>query len=186
MVAHLAQQQTPAEPVRSYEVRGGGDTVLRAREWGTADGPAVLFIHGWTQSDLCWRALVSGELADRLRMVTFDLRGHGDSEKPTDSSRYTDERLWADDLAAVIAETGLERPLLVAWSYGGFVVADYVRRYGDQAIAGVNLVGGAMVMRPPAFEHFGPRLLEPAEGARAPHPAPHNPGIPRLPAPGAA
>ena len=44
---------------------------------------------------------------------------------------YADGQLWADDLAAVIEQTGLERPVVVAWSYGGYIVADFLRAYGD-------------------------------------------------------
>ena len=63
---------------------------------------------------------------------------------------------------AVIAGTGLERPVLVAWSYGALVVADYLRVHGDAAIGGIDLVAGAVVLRPPAFEHIGPAFLEAA------------------------
>ena len=62
-----------------------------------------------------------------FRIVTFDLRGHGLSEKPLGPEHYASGKLWADDLAAVIEQIGLERPTLVAWSYGGYVVADYLR-----------------------------------------------------------
>ena len=66
----------------------------------------------------------------------------------------------ADDVAAVIDHVGLERPVLVAWSYGGFIATDYVRAYGERAIAGLNLVGAAVVLAPPAFDHIGPAFLE--------------------------
>jgi non-heme chloroperoxidase len=117
---------------------------------------------------MCWSAQVGGPLAARFRMVTFDNRGHGMSDAPLDPSSYVDERLWAEDLAAVIEQTGLERPVLVAWSYGGFIVADYVRAYGDAGIAGIELVGGAVVLRPPSFEHIGPGFLANAPDACAP------------------
>ena len=84
------------------------------------------------------------------------------------STFYADDQIWADDLAAVIAQTRLDRPVLVAWSYGGFIVADYVRAYGDAAIAGINLVGAALLLRPPSFEHIGPDFLENVMGASAP------------------
>jgi non-heme chloroperoxidase len=161
-------QAAAIEPVRDYEIRGGGETTLRAHEWGFPDGPAILFVHGWSQCDMCWEAQLRGPLAERFRMVTFDNRGHGMSGKPLDGGSYTDERMWADDLAAVIDQTGLDRPVLVAWSYGGFIVADYVRAYGDAAIAAINLVGGAVVLRPPLFEHIGPGFLENVMGASAP------------------
>jgi pimeloyl-ACP methyl ester carboxylesterase len=92
-------------------------------------------------------------------MVTFDNRGHGRSEKPLDPASYADERLWADDLAAVIDQTRLERPVVVAWSYGGFIVTDYIRAHGDAAIAGIDLVAAAVVRRPTS-DHIGPGVLD--------------------------
>jgi non-heme chloroperoxidase len=157
-----------AKPIREHAIRGGGGITLRAREWGNPEGPAILFVHGWSQCDLCWDAQVSGSLATRFRMITFDNRGHGTTEKPLDASCYADERLWADDLAAVIDQTHLHRPILVASSYGGFIVTDYVRAYGDAAIAGINLVGGSVLLRRPSFDHIGPGLRANAEGACAP------------------
>lgn len=162
-----ATRPAAAEPIREHEVRGGGGVRLHVREWGVADGPPILFLHGWSQCDLCWGAQVAGPLAARFRLVTFDHRGHGMSEKPTEASAYADGQMWADDVAAVIEATGLRRPTLVAWSYGGFVVADYVRAYGDRDIAGIDLVGGA-VIRSPAFEHIGPGFLENAPDACGP------------------
>jgi non-heme chloroperoxidase len=89
------------------------------------------------------------------------------SEKPRAADPYLDAQLWADDLAAVIRQTGLDRSVLVAWSYGGFIVADYIRAYGDERIAGLNLVASAVMMKPPAFGHIGSGFLENAEGACA-------------------
>jgi non-heme chloroperoxidase len=63
-------------------------------------------------------------------------------------------------VAAVIDQTGLDQPTLVAWSYGGYIVADYLRAYGDARISGINLVGAAVILRPPAFDHIGPGMLE--------------------------
>jgi non-heme chloroperoxidase len=150
-------------PIATHEIRGGGGLRLHVREWGNPDGPGILFIHGWSQSDLCWLKQLNSDLADTFRIVTFDLRGHGLSEKPGGPEHYADGRLWADDVAAVIDQTGLERPTLVAWSYGGFVVADYLRAYGTARIGAIDLVGAAVVLRPPSFDHLGPGLLENAQ-----------------------
>jgi non-heme chloroperoxidase len=171
MTHNLALDSTGAmtiEPVRDYDIRGGGGVTLHAREWGRPDGPAILFVHGWSQCDMCWDAQVRSPLAERFRMVTFDNRGHGMSEKPFNADRYTDERLWADDVAAVIEQTNLDRPVLVAWSYGGFIAADYVRAYGGTGIAGIDLVGAAVLLRPPSFDHIGPGFLENAPDASGP------------------
>ena len=161
-------QVAPVKPVCEYDIRGGGGITLHAREWGNPDGPAILFIHGWSQCDLCWSGQVSSQLAATFRMVTFDNRGHGTSGKPLDPVCYADERLWADDVAAVIDQTCLDRPVLVAWSYGGFITADYIRAYGDGGIAGIDLVGAAVLLRPPTFDHIGPGMLENAPEASAP------------------
>jgi pimeloyl-ACP methyl ester carboxylesterase len=150
-------------PVATHEIRGGGGLRLHAREWGDPDGPALLFIHGLSQSDLCWTKQLNGDLPTGHRIVTFDIRGHGLSEKPSGPEHYADQGLWADDLAAVIEQTGLERPVLVAWSYGGYIVTDYIRAYGESAIGGINLVGGAVILSPPSFDHIGPGLLENAQ-----------------------
>jgi len=37
-----------------HRVKGGGELQLHVREWGNADGPPVLLIHGWSQNHLCW------------------------------------------------------------------------------------------------------------------------------------
>jgi pimeloyl-ACP methyl ester carboxylesterase len=136
-------------------------------EGGNPSGPPIVLVHGWSQSHLCWERQLRGALAADFRLVAPDLRGHGMSEKPAEPERYADPRLWADDLAAVLDDLDLDRPVLVAWSYAGFVVCDYVRAYGDERIAAVDLVGAAVMLRP-TFDHLGPGLLENAVGACSP------------------
>ena len=125
-----------------HTVPGGGGLRLHVREWGTADGPAILFIHGWSQNHLSWAKQYESTLADEFRLVAYDLRGHGMSEAPLEPEHYTDERLWADDLAAIIDQLGLDRPVLVGWSYGAFIISDYLRAHGQDQIAAINFVGG--------------------------------------------
>ena len=153
---------------QTHEVTGGGGLRLHVREWGDREAPSILFVHGWSQSDLCWGGQVASPLARDFHLVSFDLRGHGMSDRPRDPEHYTDPQLWAQDVAAVIAATELDRPVVVAWSYGGFVVCDYIREYGEQTIAGVDLVGGAVVLRQRNFEHIGPTFLENAPDACGP------------------
>jgi pimeloyl-ACP methyl ester carboxylesterase len=167
MTLVATQVAAAGEPVREYDLRGGGGIRLRAHEWGNPEGPAILFIHGWSQCDMCWGAQVASPLAERFRLVTFDNRGHGMSDKPLNPAAYGEPRLWADDLAAVIEQTHLERPVLVAWSYGGFIVTDYLRAYGEAGIGGIDLVGAA-VLRRPTFDHIGPGFLENALDASTP------------------
>jgi pimeloyl-ACP methyl ester carboxylesterase len=83
--------------------------------------------------------------------VAFDLRGHGMSEAPLDPEPYADAALWADDVAAILEQLGLERPVLVGWSYGAFVICDYVRAQGQEQIAAIDFVEPAVKLGPGAF-----------------------------------
>ncbi|MGE0487420.1 MAG: alpha/beta fold hydrolase [Gammaproteobacteria bacterium] len=128
---------------RQHTVAGGGGLRLNVMEWGRAEGPPILFIHGWSQAHLCWLKQVEGALADEFRLVAFDLRGHGLSAAPAGFEHYTRNDLWADDVKAVVDTLGLRGAVLVGWSYAGLVITDYVRAHGDDAIAGINFVGAA-------------------------------------------
>ena len=67
--------------------------------------------------------------------MAYDLRGHGMSQAPLEPEHYTNGQLWADDLAAIIEQLRLDRPVLVGWSYGGFIICDYLRAHGQDRIA---------------------------------------------------
>ena len=125
-------------------------TVLSWQACGQRGKPEILFVHGLNQSRLSWDRQVSSSLRDRFRLVTFDLRGHGDSGKPSQPAAYADAALWAGDLLAVMDAAKLRRPMVVGWSLGALVAGFFVRAFGDARIAGINLAAG--VVRPgPGF-----------------------------------
>ncbi len=156
-----ALEAEPISSMKTHSVKGGGGLRLHVREWGKADGPPIVFIHAWSQNHLCWAKQYESDLAGEFRIVAFDLRGHGMSEAPLESEHYTDGELWANDLAATIDHLQLERPVLVGWSYGAFVIADYVRAHGQHRIAAINLVGGAAKLGEAAFGTLiGPGFLD--------------------------
>jgi pimeloyl-ACP methyl ester carboxylesterase len=126
-------------PTRAHTVQGGGGLALHVEETGNPAGRPILFLHGLSQCRLSWNRQLHSDLARDFRLVAMDLRGHGWSEKPRDA--YGDARLWADDVHAVITTLGLDLPILCGWSYGGIVISDYVRFYGENAIAATNWVG---------------------------------------------
>jgi non-heme chloroperoxidase len=145
---------------RIHEVAGGG-LRLRVREWGRADGPPILFIHGLSQSHLCWARQYQSALAEEFRLVAYDLRGHGMSEAPLEPEHYTDGRLWADDVAAIIQQLRLDRPVLVGWSYGGPIICDYLRAHGQGRIGAIDFVAAAVKLGPAAFGTLiGPGFLD--------------------------
>jgi non-heme chloroperoxidase len=161
-----AQHSTTQDPteMRTHTVRGAGDVRLHVREWGPHGGTPIVLIHGISQSHQCWTRQYDSSLVDEFRLVAYDLRGHGMSEAPTDAASYTDGRKWADDLAAVIDHLGLDRPVLVGWSYGAFVIGDYLRVHGQDNVAALDFAGGAVRLGETAFgtligpgfiDHFG-------------------------------
>jgi pimeloyl-ACP methyl ester carboxylesterase len=162
-VAHGDQKR-----MKVYDVQGGGGLRLHVREWGRADGPPILLIHGWSQNHLCWVKQYESAMAGEFRLVAYDLRGHGMSEAPLEPAHYTDGKLWADDVAAIMEELRLEAPVLVGWSYGAFAICDYVRDHGQDGIAAINFVEGAVQLGEAAFGTLiGPGFLEHFAGATA-------------------
>jgi non-heme chloroperoxidase len=151
-----------------HHVIGGGGLRLHVRDWGPRSAPPIVFIHGWSQCHMCWSRQYESTLADEFRLAAFDLRGHGMSQAPLEEAHYTDSRLWADDLHAVMDGLDLRGPILVAWSYGGYVVCDYLRFYGQSDIAGIVFVGAAVRLNPAAFGSLiGPAFLDHVPGAAA-------------------
>ena len=112
----LAVSAVDAQGSRSFSVPTPDGLTLAAQEWGNPQGPEIVFIHGLGQSHLSWQRQYESSLARKFRIITYDLRGHGGSTKPTDPALYREGKRWGDDLHAVIAAADLKRPVVVAWS----------------------------------------------------------------------
>ncbi len=141
---------------KAVAVKTPDGLTIAAQDWGNPNGPGIIFVHGFSQSSLSWiRQVTDPALAKEFHMVTYDLRGHGNSDKPLEPERYRDTKAWADELQAVMDATGLKRPVLAGWSYGGRIMADYLRTYGTSNLAGLNYVD-AGTKADPAF--IGPNL----------------------------
>lgn len=142
-------------------------------EGGNPQGPEILFIHGFSQCALCWQDQFESEaLKGRFRLAAFDIRGHGASGKPVGREHYQDDRLFADDIKAAMEALGLKRPVLVAWSYAGRLVTDYVAALGTEGISGINYIG-ARTNNDPEFNGPGTAFIsamlrdDPARNAEA-------------------
>jgi len=133
---------------------------------GRAGGPSIVFVHGFGQSRASFASVLGGPLTATHRLVAMDLRGHGDSDKPAGEGAYASERL-GDDLHAVIEGLALRRSVVVAWSYGGVVLGEYLRRRGSGALGGVLLVAAAMQVGKPARDLFGHVMMSNARGLLA-------------------
>ena len=102
-----------AGPVRKFVTANG--VRLSYLEWGRPDSPKVLMQHGIGLCAEIWN-WTARRLASEFNVLSFDLRGHGDSEKP--DGGYTFEEIGRD-LSAAASTLGLERPAVVGHSAGG-------------------------------------------------------------------
>jgi pimeloyl-ACP methyl ester carboxylesterase len=100
-------------------------------------GQPIVLVHGGLSSGAAWGPLLP-MLAEQFRVVAPDSRGHGHSTNPRGELSYP---LLADDLAALIAELGLDAPLVGGWSDGGQVAAELAVRH--PRAAGALVIGGA-------------------------------------------
>jgi len=128
----------------SYMVTSKDGVKLAVQESGDPNGPPIVFIHGLLGSRLNWDAQVQSADLRQYRIITYDLRGHGLSDKPTGAEPYHDGRRWADDLDAVIKGSHAKKPVVVGWSLGGAVISNYLATYGDHDIAGAVYVDGVV------------------------------------------
>lgn len=141
------------------EVVGYGGVRLGLRVEGAENSRPIVFVHGWAQSSGCWAAqLADPGLTERFRLVAMDLRGHGASDVPAEG--YDDPVAWADDLAAALDFAGPDA-IVVAWSYGGLVLADHIRVHGTARLRGIVLVGAITeIGRDRAGGRVGPLMRE--------------------------
>ena len=104
------------------------------------EGQPILLVHGWMCSSKFWQKNVP-ELANIFRVVTLDLRGHGNSSKAL--SGHTIGQ-YARDVRTIIEHLGLRDIVLAGWSLGGPVVLSYYEQYSkDSHLKALGLVDAA-------------------------------------------
>jgi pimeloyl-ACP methyl ester carboxylesterase len=97
-------------------------------------GRPVVLIHGWPLSGESWEPQVGAVAAAGYRVVRYDRRGFGRSDKPLTGYGYD---TLADDLDGVLTELDLRDVTLVGFSMGGGEVARYVSRHGEERLHSV-------------------------------------------------
>ncbi|MBU2983358.1 alpha/beta hydrolase [Lentibacter algarum] len=125
-------------------VEGHGGVTLSMSDVGPLNAPEIILIHGWSQCSESFKRQERSFLTEKYRLIMPNLRGHGFSQAPDEAEAYSTSATWAADIAAVIEQLELHKPLLIGWSMGGWIVNDYIRAYGDDALAGSGLVGSSL------------------------------------------
>jgi pimeloyl-ACP methyl ester carboxylesterase len=148
----FAGPEPPAGWTDGYVFANG----IRIHYWRTgtnAGKPPLVLAHGSSDDGLCWTNLAK-EIQDGYDIIMFDARGHGLSDPPTP---LDPPDVQVEDLAGLIKELKLERPILMGHSMGSASVAHFAAKYPD--------VPRAVILEDPA-------LVRPAAAAGAPPASP--------------
>ncbi|WP_255196952.1 alpha/beta fold hydrolase [Halorarius litoreus] len=139
----------PESDVESGFVATNGVRTYYERQ---GSGPAIVFVHGFLMDTRMWAPQVEA-LADDYTVVTYDVRGHGQTGR-SDEPRY-DAELLAADLDALVTALDLDRPVVCGLSMGGMIAQAYAARYpeklsglvlSDTFTPGALPVGGGLAM----------------------------------------
>jgi non-heme chloroperoxidase len=109
-----------------------GSVNLHVEDSG-GDGRPVVLVHGWPLSGASWSGQVPALTDAGYRVVTYDRRGFGQSDKPGEASGYDYDTLTGD-LAAVLIGLDLDDVTLVGFSMGGGEVARYLGSHGADRV----------------------------------------------------
>lgn len=90
-------------------------------------GRPLVLCHGWLCSARFWQK--NEELAKHFKLITFDLRGFGRSQKTLHGNNIDQ---FAADIHELILELGLQDVILGGWSMGGPTVLSYWKQFGDE------------------------------------------------------
>lgn len=82
-------------------------------------GPPVLLSHGYSATTRMWTGQVEA-LKSQYRVITWDMRGHGQSDSPDDPTAYS-EQATVDDMAAILKHLGIEKAVIGGLSLGGYM-----------------------------------------------------------------
>ncbi|NLA09010.1 MAG: alpha/beta fold hydrolase, partial [Microbacteriaceae bacterium] len=98
-----------------------------------------MLIHGYPLDGSSWEKQTAALLEAGYRVVTYDRRGFGRSDGPSNGHDYD---TYAADLSTVLEELDLRSAVLVGFSMGSGEIARYLSTYGTDRIARVASIGG--------------------------------------------
>jgi non-heme chloroperoxidase len=102
-------------------------------------GQPVVLIHGYPLDGTSWEKQTAVLLEGGKRVITYDRRGFGKSDKPTSGHDFD---TYAADLSALVSALDLQDAVLVGFSMGTGEVVRYLSRYGSHRVAKAVFIGG--------------------------------------------
>lgn len=96
-------------------------------------GTPVLLSHGYSASQRMWRGQIEA-LSPSYKLITWDMRGHGESASPSDPAEYSEAKTVAD-VAAVLDAAGAEKAVIGGLSLGGYMTLAFHVAHPDRCLA---------------------------------------------------
>jgi pimeloyl-ACP methyl ester carboxylesterase len=97
------------------------------------NGPPLLLTHGYSSASAMWEGQIEA-LSRHHTLVSWDMRGHGQSDYPTDPSQYS-EALTVADMAALLDEVGANSAIVGGLSLGGYMSLAFYRNHPERVSA---------------------------------------------------
>jgi 3-oxoadipate enol-lactonase len=94
----------------------------------TGSGLPIVFLHAFPLNRTMW-AQQESALSSQFRVITIDLRGHGESDAPL--WHYTLDQA-ADDIRVLLDHLSIRQALFVGLSMGGYILLAFYRKYADR------------------------------------------------------
>lgn len=127
LLAAPAQARSPLSPGAHRFSVGGVSQWYRVA--GKTEGIPVVFLHGGpAEGSQGFARTIGPAMERRLRMIYFDQRGAGHSDRPADGSAYSLAGL-VEDLEALRKTLGVRRIALIGHSYGSTIALEYAAKY---------------------------------------------------------
>ncbi len=121
--------------IESKDAVNGEAVQISYKDYGR--GRPVVLLHGWPLSKDMWEYQVEELVNAGLRVIKYDRRGFGKSDKPWEGYDYD---TLTDDLHALMETLDLRNAVLVGFSMGGGEAVRYISRYGTERVSALVLV----------------------------------------------
>ena len=131
----------------------------------SGSGPAVLLSHGYSATRRMWDGQHAA-LGSRYRVISWSMRGHGETESPADPSRYS-AALTVGDMRALLGHLGVEHAVIGGLSLGGYVSLAFYLAHPEMVRALVVCDSGPGYRSPDAREAWNARAHERAAALEA-------------------
>src|SRR3981081_607410 len=96
-------------------------------------GPPLILTHGYSSTSAMWQGQVAA-LSKHPRLVVWDMRGHGQSDYPSDPAAYS-EALTVGDIAALLDQVGADKAIVGGLSLGGYMSLAFYRSHPERVRA---------------------------------------------------